>query len=410
VKWHGRRNRLLHVYAPIACLGLAGISALLIVAFHAGHGGAPRLGGGSRVAGRDVQDAAHGGSPIYNGATAGNPGFYVVIAYAGTPRGRGAYLAEVRRAGSGAVTAILPPLPSGWHLGAGVSASTDPREFFVRATTAGCSAASASSFFRFGVNGAGQISGFGPVGPQVHAFVSQFSVSPNASRIAFTTGDCGVGPNGANAQQAAVHVMTLSSGRVVTWWNDPASGAPVGAVAAAGPMSWTQNGRMLAVEYQWIQGDPPYYLRVLGINADSPGGPIQAHARVLLSQGANCGTCVYQALIDPSGTALTVTAMRQLSKGKPFAEYQQSVLTMALTAHRSASVLFTSTRSGCGVAPILYAAGSDQSWILQSGVQLGTISGGRLVPLPPGTGWQLHLGRNGCSLVRSGPLVTGIAW
>jgi hypothetical protein len=385
VKWHRHRIRLRRAYALIAtCLGLAGISALLIVAFHTGRGDVP----------------GHTESAE----------FYVVIAYTGIPGGRGAYLAEVRRTGSGALTATLPPLPSGWHLAGGVSASTDPREFFVRATTTtGCSAASASSFFRFGVNGAGQISGFGPVGPRLNAFVSQFSVSPNAARIAFATSDCGTGPNGANAWQAAVHVMTLSSGQVVTWRNNDPGSAPARAVAQAGPMSWTKNGRMLVVEYQWVQGDPPFYLRVFGINADSPGGLARAHAHVLLSQDANCSMCVYQALIDPSGTALTVAAMRRLSTGKGFAKYRQWLITTNLTAHRSADVLFTSTRSGCGLAPILYAAGPDQGWILESGVQLGWIRGGRLVPLSPGTGWLLQSGADGCRLVRSGPLVAGIA-
>jgi len=72
--------------------------------------------------------------------------------------------------------------------------------------------------------------------------------------------------------------------------------------------------------------------------------------------------------------------------------------------------LFTSVRTGCGADPLLAGDGSGRNWILTSGVQLGRISRGHLVPLPPGTGFTLQDTPGGCRLRSSGPHVMGVGW
>jgi hypothetical protein len=395
------------VYATaVLCLALAGAAVLLLTGGHAGRNGKTGKTASYR------RNLMAGGLSTYHGPAAAVPEFYVVIAYTGTPGQSGTNRAEVRRTGSGAVTAALPPLPVGWYLGAGVSASTSNREFFVKAaTTARCSAGSVTRFYRFFITGTGQISGFGPVGPEIRGLVGQFSASPDGSRMAFTTQACGIGPGGANAQQPAIEVMALSTGDIVTWRNTVTTATPGRVAGQPGPLSWTADGAVLAVDYHWRQSDGPQYFGVLGLDAKGSGGSLQAHSRVLLSQGGDCGTCVYKALIDPAGTALTAVAMQQLPASKQADEYREWVISIPLVTSRTgSSILFTATRSECGADPVLYGGGSAGNWILESGVQLGWVGQGHLISLSPGTGLLLRTSDGGCSLLQSGPLVAGIAW
>jgi hypothetical protein len=102
---------------------------------------------------------------------------------------------QVRRTSDCAITAVVP-LPAGWLMTGGISATASDRTFFaaafsakrcpVQAGAGGISSAPhATRFFRFTVNDrrAGHLT---VVGPPVSGIVGSIAVSPDGSRIAST--------------------------------------------------------------------------------------------------------------------------------------------------------------------------------------------------------------------------------
>ena len=119
-------------------------------------------------------------------------------------------------------------------------------------------------------------------------------------------------------------------------------------------------------------------MAVLGLDTSGSGGSVQAHSRVLFSQGASCSMCVDEVLAGPDGSSLTAVALQ------PTAPYRQWVLRISTATGRPVSVLYTSLREpqqGIEDFPALFADGTGRYLALFSKPQTGWISHGTIVPL-----------------------------
>ena len=109
--------------------------------------------------------------------------------------------------------------------------------------------------------------------------------------------------------------MNVTSGAVRSWHNTVSAATPARVTTQIGALSWTASGRTLVADYQWKLTDAPGGLAVLGLDATSSGGSLQAHSHLLFSQGDHCTVCVYTALTGSDGSTLTAAAAR-ISGGK----------------------------------------------------------------------------------------------
>ena len=173
---------------------------------------------------------------------------------------------QVRRTSDCAVTAVVP-LPDGWLLTGGISATAGDRTFFaaafsasrcpVQAGVGGISyAAHETRFFRFAVNDQGRAGRLTVVGPPVSGIVGPVAASPDGSRIAFNAADGNyVGPGtacaGGEAEGAAIRVIDLATGKIRTWQTPEMPPAPAGTSVTPHEVSWMADGRTLAVSYVW---------------------------------------------------------------------------------------------------------------------------------------------------------------
>ena len=94
--------------------------------------------------------------------------------------------------------------------------------------------------------------------------------------------------------------MNLTSGAVRSWHNTVSAATPARVTTQIGAMSWTADGRTLVADYLWQLPEGSPDLAVLGLDATSSGGSLQAHSHLLFSQGARCTVCVYTALTSPT--------------------------------------------------------------------------------------------------------------
>ena len=285
---------------------------------------------------------------------------------------------QVRRTSDGAITAVVP-LPAGWLLTGGVSATADDRTFFAAAfTTKKCFAAHETRFFRFAVNDQGRAGRLTVVGPAVAGIVGPIAVSPDGSRIAFNAANGSfVGPGGScaggTAGGAAVSVINLASGKIRTWQITGMPPTPAGTGVTPGAVSWLADGRTLAVSYVWpaSASGPQLSVAVAALDTTSRGSSL----RVLWSQTKKCVLCVQEALISPDGKSLTATATQQTAHG-----YRAALLRIALPSGRY-RVLYESP-VGPNALPTFTQDGSGQHVIIASGSQTGWISAGKLILLP----------------------------
>jgi len=306
---------------------------------------------------------------------------------------------QVRRTSNCAITAVVP-LPAGWLLTGGISATADDRAFFAAAFSAtSCpvqagaggisSAAHETRFFRFAINDQGRAGRLTVVGPPVAGLVGPIAVSPDGSRIAFNAADANyVGPGtactGGDAEGAAIRVLDLATGKIRTWQTPEMPPAPAGTSVTPHEVSWMADGRTLAVSYVWPTNPsgPQLSMAVAALDTTSSGGSLQAHSHLLWSQPKNCVFCVQEALISPDGKSLTATAIQQTAHGD-----REALLRIALPSGRY-RVLYESPAQTNSTSTFTQD-GSGQHVILVSGSQAGWIRAGNLVLLrAPGSALQ----------------------
>ena len=323
------------------------------------------------------------------------PPFYVTIVSAGMSRDfRPLVTAQVRRTSDGQVTGTLPALPAGWILGRSISVTADDRTFTVAASTiTACpsSTPAQTRFYQFTVTSTGHVTGLRAVGkPVTGEAVSEFAASPDGTKVAYAQQGC-AGPASAALYAGVIHVMNVTSGAVRSWHNTVSAATPARVTTQIGALSWTASGRTLVADYQWKLTDAPGGLAVLGLDATSSGGSLQAHSHLLFSQGDHCTVCVYTALTSSDGSTLTAAAASSAPPqnhrtGVPW--YRLNVLRLSLATGQPSGILYRSAASvgppdEGGLVPVLSADGQARHWFLVNDPeQFGWISGGKLVPLP----------------------------
>jgi hypothetical protein len=324
---------------------------------------------------------------------AGVPRFYVTIVSMGITRtGRELMTAQVRRTSDGQLTGTLPALPAGWILGRSISVTADDRTFTLAAETPTVCPSSTSTktrFYQFSVTSTGHVTGLRAVGkPVTGEPVSEFAASPDGTKVAYAEQGCAA-PVSAASYAGVIHVMKLTSGAVRSWHNTVSSAIPARVTTQIGAMSWTANGRTLVADYLWEPEEGSPDLAVLGLDATSSGGSLQAHSHLLFSQRASCTVCMYTALISSGGSTLTAVAETSVPPlpshpGDPW--YRLLVLRLSLATGKPSGILYRSAPSVgsyTGLVPVLSTDGQAQHWLLWNDPeQFGWISGGKLVPLP----------------------------
>ena len=317
---------------------------------------------------------------------------------------------QVRRTSDCAITSVVP-LPAGWLLTGGISATASDRTFFAAAFSAkSCpvqsgagglsSAAHETRFFRFAVNDQGRAGRLTMVGPPVAGLVGPIAASPDGSRIAFNAADANfVGPGkacaGGEAAGAAIRVIDLATGKIRTWETSEMPPAPAGTGVTPHEVSWMADGRTLAISYVWPTNPygPQLSMAVAALDTTSGGGSLRAHSHVLWSQPRKCVFCVQEALVSPDGKSLTATAIQQTAHG-----YRNALLRISLPSGRY-RVLYESPAEANSTSITFTQDGSGQHVIVVSGAQAGWIRAGTLVLLrAPGSALQFS------------PGITTIAW
>ena len=386
-----RRGRLRAWLVPVGVA--ASVTAIILTAVtvsgHPGTAPAPGPGPARAPASAGPGVTSLAGVPSDPG-TRTPPPFYVTIVSMGPSR----ETAQVRRTSDGQVTGTVPALPAGWVLGRSISVTADDRTFTVAAATiTACpsSTAARTRFYQFNVTSTGHVTGLRAVGrPVTGEPVSEFAASPDGTKVAYAQQGCAA-PASAASYGGVIHVMDLTSGAVRSWHNTVSAATPARVTTQIEAMSWTADGRTLVAEYLWKLPEGSLDLAVLGLDATSSGGSLQAHSRLLFSQGARCAVCVYTALTGADGSTLTAVAASPVppSKSHPgIPRYRLWVLRLSVATGQPSAILYRSAPSNGayndgGLVPVLSAGGRAQHWLLWNDPEeYGWISGGRLVPLP----------------------------
>jgi hypothetical protein len=392
-----RMGRLRAWLVPVGAA--ASVTAIILTAVTlAGHPGTvptPGTGPAQALASAGPGITSLAGVPSAPGTRTPPPPFYVTIVSMGITRdGRQLVTAQVRRTSDGQVTATLPALPAGWTLGRSVSVTADDRTFTVAAATTTVCPSSTSTqtrFYQFSVTSTGHVTGLRAVGqPVTGEAVSEFAASPDGTKVAYAEQGC-PGPASADLDTGVIQVMNLTSGAVRSWHNTVSAATPARVTNQIGALSWTANGRTLVADYEWKVTEAPADLAVLGLDATSSGGSLQAHSHVLFSQGDHCAVCVYTALTSSDGSTLTAVAgssapPQNHRTGVPW--HRLYVLQLSLVTGQPSGILYRSAASvgpddDGGLVPVLSGDGQAQHWFLVNDPeQFGWISGGKLDPLP----------------------------
>ena len=391
-----RMGRLRAWLVPVAAA--AGVTAIILTAVTlAGHQGtvpAPGTGPGQAPGSAGSGITSLAGVPSDPGTRTPPPQFYVTIVTMGLSRdGRELMTVQVRRTSDGRVTGTVPA-PAGWILGRSISVTADDRTFTVAAetlTVCPSSTPTRTRFYQFSVTSTGHVTGLRAVGkPITGEPVSEFAASPDGTRVAYAEQGCPA-PLSAASNAGVIHVMNLTSGAVRSWHNTVSTATPARVTNQIGAMSWTADGRTLVADYLWQLPEGSLDLAVLGLDATSSGGSLQAHSHLLFSQSARCTVCVYTALISSHGStliAVAATSAPPLPSQPLMPRYRLWVLQLSLPSGRPSGIWYRSapsngTYNDGGLVPVLSADGRAQHWILWNDPeQFGWISGGKLVPLP----------------------------
>ena len=388
------RRRMGHLRAWLVPVGAAaGVTAIVLTAVTlAGH---PGKGPAQAAASAGPGITSLAGVPSDPG-TRTPPPFYVSIVSMGITRtGRELQTVQVRRTSDGQVTATLPALPARWILGRGLSVTADDRTFtFAASTLASCpsSTPTRTRFYQFSVTSTGRVTGLRTVGKTVVGdLVNEFAASPDGTEVAYAEQGCAA-PITAASYAGVIHVMNLASGAVRSWHNTEHAATPARVTTQIGALSWTAGGRTLVADYEWKFTDAPADFAVLGLDATSSGGSLQAHSRLLFSEGDHCTVCVYTAVASSGRSTLTVVAGTSAPPPPGYHSggswYRLYVLHLSLATRQPSSILYRSavargSYNDGGLVPVLSADGQAQHWFLVNDPeQFGWISGGKLVPLP----------------------------
>ncbi len=393
------RRRIGRLRAWLVPVGVAAIvTAIILTAVTlAGHPGtvpAPGTGPAQAPTSAGSGITSLAGVPSDPGTRTPPPAFYVTIVSMGMTRDfRELQTVQVRRTSDGRVTGTVPALPAGWILGRSVSVTADDRTFTVAAATiTACpsSTPAKTRFYQFSVTSTGHVTGLRAVGkPVTGEAVSEFAASPDGTKVAYAEQGCAE-PASVASYAGVIHVMNLTSGAVRSWHNTTSAATPARVTTQIGALSWMANGRTLVADYQWKLADAPADFAVLGLDATSSGGSLQAHSHLLFSQGDHCTVCVYTALTRSDGSALTAVAASSVppSQSRPgMPRYRLWVLQLSLATGQPSGILYRSAASAgsynAGLVPVLSADGQAQHWFLVLNPErFGWISGGKLVPLP----------------------------
>lgn len=331
------------------------------------------------------------GSSVCEPPGAAAPGTGLPRFYVTTDVGARQIQLQVRRTSDCAITAVVP-LPAGWLMTGGISATADDRTFFAAAFTSrtcpvqagadGSPAAHKTQFFRFALNDQGRAGPLTRVGPPVPGIVGPVAVSPDGSRIAFNAADGnfagpGTACGGGQASGAAIRVIDIATGKVRTWESLEMPPAPAGTSVTPHEVSWLADGRTLAVSYVWPPdpSGPQLSMAVAALDTTSGGGSLRAHSHVLWSEPRNCSFCAQEALISPDGKSLTATATLRTPHG-----YRQALLRIALPSGRY-RVLYESATSATQDSALFTQDGRGQHDIWVSRSQAGWIKAGKLASL-----------------------------
>ena len=397
-----RMGRLRAWLVPVGAA--AGVTAIILTAVTlAGHPGtvpARGTGPGQAPASAGPGITSLAGVPSDPGTRTPPPPFYVTIVSTGPEL----MTAQVRRTSNGQVTGTVPALPADWILGRSVSVTADDRTFTVAAetpTVCPSSSATRTRFYQFSVTSTGHVAGLRAVGkPVTGEPVSEFAASPDGTEVAYAEQGC-VAPISAASYAGVIHVMNLTSGAVRSWHNTVSAAIPARVTTQIGAMSWTADGRTVVADYLWEPEEGSPDLAVLGLDATSSGGSLQAHSHLLFSQGARCTFCVYTAPISSDGSTLTTVAaspVPPLPSHPGMPRYRLWVLQLSLATGQPSGILYRSapsngTYNDGGLVPALSTDGQAQHWLLWNDPdQYGWISGGKLVPLPNAPAGVLAIG------------------
>jgi hypothetical protein len=394
------RRRMGRLRAWLVPVGVAaGVAAIILTAValagDPGTGQAPGTGPAQAPASTGPGITSLAGVPSDPGARTPPPKFYVTIVSAGMTRdGSELDTVQVRRTSDGQVTGTVPALPAGWTLGRSVSVTADDRTFTIAAATVELCPPSTppqTRFYQFSVTSAGHVTGLRAVGkPVIGEAVREFAASPDGTEVAYAQQGCPA-PISAASYAGVIHVMNLSSGAARSWHNTVSAATPARVTTQIGALSWTADGRTLVADYEWKLTDAPGGLAVLGLDATSSGGSLQAHSHLLFSQVDHCTVCVYTALTSSDGSTLTAAAAGSVtpqSSHPRTPRHRLYVLQLSLVTGQPSGILYRSAASigpanEGGLVPVLSADGQAQHWFLVNNPeQFGWISGGKLVPLP----------------------------
>jgi hypothetical protein len=321
----------------------------------------------------------------------------------------------VRSTATGKAVAVVP-VPSLEVAGLPVSpalAAAGNGTFYLAAFERG---SPGEQIYRFRLTAAGHVTGFARVpGGSLHPgwAADALAASPDGSLVAagayyYRDHQLNGQTYGPNRSDQLVVIHTATGAQSIWRGGSPARGYRYFRVAS---LSWTGDGRELAVLGQWCRVAPvpggegcPRWERQAQVRAIDPagrGGSVLG-GRLLLAQSPRI-PYLAQALISPDGSVITAVVLRGRIVGNPqisgiFPE-GLSVERISVAGGRQLSVLYrrrlgdTSSVSGPMADPLaLIADATGRNLILNGGICNrhctnefnGWLHAGRLVPLPPG--------------------------
>ena len=339
--------------------------------------------------------ALTGQAPAHSPSATGTPGpprYYAVVGLKGQP--------QVRSTATGAVTATVPVhvVPNG---GDGTITASANGTFFLAVATS----QSHQQIYQFRLTATGQVSGFSAVpGGLFSDLAGAMAASRDGSRLAVATSDSAFSAN-------KIVVIDVRTGAHSVWQGGLARRGFVGAEISS--LSWTAGQQLvfawqrcypMAVNDQTCEAASHGGRRAAGvreISTASPGGRLDS-GRVLLRQSARY-PYIASALISPDGQTITALVMHgSLEHQAPGTVPRQlSVVQISAATGRQVRVLYqrplgptfywTLSPDGPGTHWLLdgadsYGGGDGPRNLSKLGYN-GWISGGKLIPLQPATGF-----------------------